>query len=530
MAENDPTPEGDAQAGPATAAGILYRAGDRVLLLKRSAASKSHPGTWAFPGGRIEEGETPEQAAVRESQEEIDHAPESALTLVIEGPFMLFKCDDGIFPLLLCDEHDGYVWARLDDMPQPLHPGTLEHIARAAALDLEQAAQQAADQAKTSMDESARIVDTNGWFETRANPISKVGIFEYRGRQIKGAPDPDKMYRVYRPAEELSHPDCIESFRLLPWIDNHTMLGDEDMGLTPAERKGVQGVIGEQVFFEGDTLFANLKVFSQSLANQIDAGKRELSCGYRCEWDWTPGTFEGQPYDLVQRQMRGNHIASVQSGRMGSDVAVLDSIDPPTQAKEPEMADETTGSGMTLEQALQKVKDAVPAIAMIREAGLLTDALLNGQVLIAADADDPEAKKKAEEEEAAKKKAAEDAEAAAEGDKEKKEKKDDKPAMDEAEIFKSVVAKVARRDKLAARLSAHVGTFDHSEMTEADVAAYGIEKLGLTAAKGSEASVLEGWLQGAKAPSAARTTASHAQDAKASDNAVTRFLKTAQEA
>lgn len=526
MAENDPTPEGDAQAGPATAAGILYRAGDRVLLLKRSAASKSHPGTWAFPGGRIEEGETPEQAAVRESQEEIDHSPEAALTLVTEGPFTLFKCDDGVFPLLLNDEHDGYVWARLDDMPQPLHPGTLEHIARAAALDLEQAAQQAADQAKTAMDESARIVDTNGWFETRANPISKVGIFEYRGRQIKGAPDPDKMYRVYRPAEELSHPDCIESFRLLPWIDNHTMLGDEDMGLTPAERKGVQGVIGEQVFFEGDTLFANLKVFSQSLANQIDAGKRELSCGYRCEWDWTPGTFEGQPYDLVQRQMRGNHIASVQSGRMGSDVAVLDSIDPPTQAKEPPMADETVGSGVTLEQALESFKQLMPAISLIT-------AHINGssgQTAGASTDADEEAKKKAEEEEAAKKKAAEDAEAAAEADKDKKDEKDDKPAMDEAEIFKSVVAKVARRDKLAARLSAHVGTFDHSEMTEADVAAYGVEKLGLTAAKGSEASVLEGWLQGAKAPSAARTTASHAQDAKASDNAVTRFLKTAQEA
>lgn len=523
MAEHDQTPEAVPEAGPATAAGILYRAGDRVLLLKRSAASQSHPGTWGFPGGRIEEGETPMEAAVRESREEIDHAPETALTLVSEGPFTLFKCDDGTFPLLLNDEHDGYVWAKLDDMPAPLHPGTLEHIANAAM----------ASAADAAMDESARVVDTNGWFETRANPISKVGIFEYRGRQIKGAPDPDKMYRVYRPAEELSHPDCIASFRLLPWIDDHTMLGDEDMGLTPAEKKGVQGVIGERVYFEGDTLFANLKVFSQSMATLIDAGKRELSCGYRCEWDWVAGTFGGQPYDLVQRQIRGNHIALVKSGRMGSDVAVLDSLDPPTQAKEPPMADETVGSGMTLEQALQLVKDAMPAIAMIREAGMLTDAMLSGQVpittMVAADSDE-EAKKKAEEEEAAKKKAAQDAEAEAGKKDDKDDKKDDKPAMDAAEVFKSVVAQVARRDKLAARLSAHVGTFDHSEMTESDVAAYGVKKLGLNAAKGSEASVLDGWLQAAKAPSAERTTRSHAQDAMASDNAVTRFLKTAQEA
>ncbi len=59
------------------------------------------------------------------------------------------------------------------------------------------------------------------WQETRCR---RLECFQTRGSQIPGAPDPDKVYQVLRPEEELSHPDCIASFRLLPWIDNHVML------------------------------------------------------------------------------------------------------------------------------------------------------------------------------------------------------------------------------------------------------------------------------------------------------------------
>jgi len=98
--------------------------------------------------------------------------------------------------------------------------------------------------------DSARVPDINGWPEIRSNPLSKVGVFPYSGRSIPGAPEPDRAYNVLRPAEELSDPECIQSFKLLPWIDNHVMLGKEDDGLMPAEKKGVQGVIGEEVFWK----------------------------------------------------------------------------------------------------------------------------------------------------------------------------------------------------------------------------------------------------------------------------------------
>jgi 8-oxo-dGTP diphosphatase len=50
-------------------AGILERDG-RILICKRRA-DQPHPGKWEFPGGKLEAGETPEAALVRELREEL---------------------------------------------------------------------------------------------------------------------------------------------------------------------------------------------------------------------------------------------------------------------------------------------------------------------------------------------------------------------------------------------------------------------------------------------------------------------------
>jgi mutator protein MutT len=42
-----------------------------LLLTRRAAAMRQHAGQWALPGGRIDDGESPEQAALRELHEEV---------------------------------------------------------------------------------------------------------------------------------------------------------------------------------------------------------------------------------------------------------------------------------------------------------------------------------------------------------------------------------------------------------------------------------------------------------------------------
>lgn len=51
-----------------------------LILTRRAASLRKHAGQWALPGGRIDAGETPEQAALRELSEEVNlHLDASAV-------------------------------------------------------------------------------------------------------------------------------------------------------------------------------------------------------------------------------------------------------------------------------------------------------------------------------------------------------------------------------------------------------------------------------------------------------------------
>ena len=84
---------------------------DRVLLAQRPEG-KSMAGLWEFPGGKVEQGETPEEALIRELQEELGiNTWESCLA---PFTFASHRYDDFhlLMPLYICRKWDGIVTAR----------------------------------------------------------------------------------------------------------------------------------------------------------------------------------------------------------------------------------------------------------------------------------------------------------------------------------------------------------------------------------------------------------------------------------
>ncbi len=109
----------------------------RVLLMRRSARASDHPGTWAFPGGAIEDGEDDAAAAARELFEEAGYElGDVGLDSVGEFPagFALYRALVGAdYDCALNDEHDKFGWFGADELPQPLHPGVAEAVSAALA-------------------------------------------------------------------------------------------------------------------------------------------------------------------------------------------------------------------------------------------------------------------------------------------------------------------------------------------------------------------------------------------------------------
>jgi 8-oxo-dGTP pyrophosphatase MutT (NUDIX family) len=71
-----------------------------VVLTRRSAHLRSHTGQVSFPGGRLEEGEAPVAAALREAAEEVGLDPAEVEILGQLSPLATFSSGAGITPFV----------------------------------------------------------------------------------------------------------------------------------------------------------------------------------------------------------------------------------------------------------------------------------------------------------------------------------------------------------------------------------------------------------------------------------------------
>lgn len=109
-------------------AGIVHNAG-KFLVLKRSSSEDIFPNKWELPSGKVDFGEDPNEALVREIKEETgmlvkDFFPFKMTHYTLEKPgkkkhtiqiISLIKFQDDI-NIVLSGEHDKYKWISVEEL------------------------------------------------------------------------------------------------------------------------------------------------------------------------------------------------------------------------------------------------------------------------------------------------------------------------------------------------------------------------------------------------------------------------------
>ncbi|WP_027815216.1 DUF2213 domain-containing protein [Paraburkholderia bannensis] len=178
---------------------------------------------------------------------------------------------------------------------------------------------------------TVRRVDTDGRLFVKTSHITRADVNPYYGREIPTwdelGLDPDRVYQVFRPPEELQK--GAHTFNTLPILAIHTHVTAEN-----PQKEEIIGSTGSNAVFDGTWLDNALGFWDAQYIDKIDDdSQRELSCSYRYIPIIENGSYNGSPYDLKMTAIEGNHVALVVEGRAGPEVMVADTqIHPPQKA------------------------------------------------------------------------------------------------------------------------------------------------------------------------------------------------------
>ena len=171
---------------------------------------------------------------------------------------------------------------------------------------------------------SARHYDDNGFLIVDSTVITKAAVNPYYGKEIPDYEflglDPEKIYNMLRdPAELEKGMHTLGEKQLL--IKHIFVSADEP------QKESIAGTIGSNLEMVGNDVKGSLTVWDKEAINLIESGKlAELSASYFYDPVMKSGTFNGQPYDGIMTNIRGNHVALVERGRIGRDALVADAL------------------------------------------------------------------------------------------------------------------------------------------------------------------------------------------------------------
>jgi hypothetical protein len=166
---------------------------------------------------------------------------------------------------------------------------------------------------------------TGNWVETPEGFLRIRATFARTGCQTYSNPDGSQRVE-YRPESEVARQDSFLSLGGLPVTLEHP-----PQLLTPdTARQYQRGASGTHVVYDNGFVHGTVVLTDREAIEAVKCGDAtELSVGYRCEYDATPGVApDGTRYDGVQRAISGNHHAITCKGRAGSEVRLhFDSAD-----------------------------------------------------------------------------------------------------------------------------------------------------------------------------------------------------------
>lgn len=171
---------------------------------------------------------------------------------------------------------------------------------------------------------SARHYDDNGFLIVDSTVITKAAVNPYYGKEIPDYEslglDPEKIYNMLRdPAELEKGMHTLGEKQLL--IKHIFVSADEP------QKESIAGTIGSNLEMVGNDVKGSLTVWDKEAINLIESGKlAELSASYFYDPVMKSGTFNGQAYDGIMTNIRGNHVALVERGRIGRDALVADAL------------------------------------------------------------------------------------------------------------------------------------------------------------------------------------------------------------
>ena len=155
-------------------------------------------------------------------------------------------------------------------------------------------------------------VTEEGYIKARAI-VTRCGVFLYKNAD-------GTVRKELRHPEDVLIPESLETIKMIPVVNGHPP--ERLVSAENAKRLAV-GFTGEHVEQDLPYIIANLLVTDKNAVDQIkDKKKNELSLGYTVDLVPDSGTYNGEPYEFRQRNIRYNHLAIVDQARAGPEARI----------------------------------------------------------------------------------------------------------------------------------------------------------------------------------------------------------------